>query len=82
MAEVIEDIQSVIDGKAPFHARQTYDQKLLEQLANTGQVVSVGMEDGQGGGDDDKGAPMALVFVLGLLLAASLLVNALLLIKR
>ncbi len=82
MSEVIEDLQSVAEGKAPFHARQTYDQKLLEQLANTGEIVSTPEDDGQNGSEEDKGAPIALVFVLGLLLAASLIVNLILLVTR
>jgi serine/threonine protein kinase len=39
MTEVIEDLKAVRRGEPPFHARQRYDQNLLEKLANTGEIV-------------------------------------------
>jgi serine/threonine protein kinase len=38
-AELIDDLRAVSRGEPPLHARDTYDQGLLETLATSGQVI-------------------------------------------
>jgi len=81
IVEVIADMEAVAHGQAPFHARQTYDQKLLEQLATTGEIVEAS-QDEQAPTEDEGHVPLTWVFVLGILLVLSVLLNAILLFRQ
>ncbi|UCF33162.1 MAG: hypothetical protein JSV78_12590 [Phycisphaerales bacterium] len=74
MTEVIEDLKSVRRGEPPFHARQRYDQNLLEQLANTGEIVEASTMQARVQGDGNR-VSMTWLIVLALLLVLSILGN-------
>jgi serine/threonine protein kinase len=74
MTEVIEDLKSVRRGEPPFHARQRYDQNLLEQLANTGEIVEPSAMHTKAQGDGNR-VSMTWLIVLALLLVLSILGN-------
>ena len=74
---MIEDLDAVARGEAPFQARQHYNADLLEDLANTGEVIDLS--------PDRRQTPVApnhvsvhWVLALGLLLFLSVLINVLL----
>jgi len=75
--ELIADLESVASGEPPLQARKKYDHQLLEDLATGGTVIEPA--DGTGRGDS-AGAymPSTMSIVLGVILAASILVNVVL----
>jgi len=77
--ELLEDLEAVKDGEAPFQARRHYNPKLLEELASGGEVISAPAPDRAV--QQTNGSSQWLV-VLALILAVSLLVNVILLITR
>lgn len=74
MAELIADLQAVLNGEPPFQARKKYDHNLLEDLATGGTVIT----DAQPAFDPSQSGPkisVQWVLVLGVLLGISVLVN-------
>ena len=43
--ELINDLQGVLQGEAPFQARKKYDQSMLQSIADTGETVSLPTAD-------------------------------------
>ncbi len=77
MTEVIADLESVANGEPPFIARQKYDEKLLENLAN-GERVAESKEHVPG---HTARVSAHWVLALGVLLAISVLCNLILLFR-
>ena len=74
MVEVIEDLKSVRRGEPPFHARQRYDQNLLEKLANTGEIVEQSNIEAATQGNGQK-VSVTWLILLAMLLVLSVLGN-------
>ncbi len=75
--EVIEDLKAVANGEAPFQARQHYNADLLEDLANTGEVIDLPPRERHVPAGPNH-VSVHWVLVLGLLLFLSVLINFLL----
>ena len=73
MAELISDLQAVLNGEPPFQARQKYDHNLLADLAAGGTVIDQVNPAQEAPSAPKISAQWALV--LGVLLAISILVN-------
>ena len=43
--ELINDLQGILQGEAPFQARKKYDQSMLQSIADTGETVSMPTAD-------------------------------------
>ena len=75
--ELIADLEAVANSEAPLQARKKYDQRLLESLANGGQVIEPSAEQKEVVGSTSK-VSIQWALALGVLLALSLLSNVLL----
>lgn len=74
MAELIADMQAVLNGEPPFQARQKYDHNLLSNLASGGTVIAAPNPAAEQGSSSPK-ISVQWVLVLAALLAVSVLVN-------
>jgi serine/threonine-protein kinase len=74
MAELIADLQAVLNGEPPFQARQKYDHNLLSNLASGGTVIAA---PNPAAGLESSTPKISIQWVLALavLLAISVLVN-------
>lgn len=80
MEELSTDLEAILDGEPPLHARQKYDHKLLANLA-TGSAVQPQAQ----ATDSSSSSPrisVQWVLVLGVLLAISVLCNVVLYANR
>jgi len=77
-AEVVEDLEAVANGEAPFQARKHYNADLLEDLANGGELIDPPRVEHRAPPPTNHVA-VHWVLVLGLLLFLSVLINFLLL---
>lgn len=74
MAELIADLQAVLNGEPPFQARKKYDHNLLTDLATGGTVIAAENPAADQGSTSPK-ISVQWVLVLAVLLAISVLVN-------
>lgn len=74
MAELIADLQAVLNGEPPFQARQKYDHNLLSNLASGGTVIAAPNPAAEMDSSSPK-ISVQWVLVLAVLLAISVLVN-------
>lgn len=78
MAELIADLEAVSAGEPPFQARKKYDHKLLQQLASSGTVIEQPTADRRRAANNPAAVGMGWVLALGMALAASIIVNVVL----
>lgn len=73
MAELIADMQAVLNGEPPFQARKKYDHNLLSNLAKGGTVIAPAVPQQEA--DYSPKISVQWVLVLAVLLIISVLVN-------
>ncbi len=80
VSELITDLEAVAMGEAPVHAREKYDHTLLESLANGGEVIELDTHSGDAAAPTG-GTSLQWILVLGVVLALSVLLNLVLLLR-
>ncbi len=74
-AELVADLEAVLAGEPPFQARKKYDNRLLEDLATGGKVITDQDAANQAAAAASRNQAQVAMVVLGVLLAISLLIN-------